>query len=82
MRACHCRFFYAVSLPLLLGGIVYMLWFMPAPDTNLAVKVNVGLAWCALGGKSACCRNLRCAMPALVRMQAAHACRSYAHASA
>lgn len=42
-----CRFFYAVSLPLLLGGILYMLWFMPAPDTPMSVKVNVGLAWCA-----------------------------------
>lgn len=39
------RFFYAVSLPLLLGGIVYMLWYMPAPDTPTSVKVNVGLAW-------------------------------------
>ncbi len=41
------RFFYAVSLPLLLGGIMYMLRFMPAPDTHWAVKLDVGLAWCA-----------------------------------
>lgn len=44
--AVQYRFFYAVSLPLLLGGIVYMLWYMPAPDTPTSVKVNVGLAWC------------------------------------
>ena len=24
-----------------------MLRFMPAPDTNWAVKLDVGLAWCA-----------------------------------
>lgn len=44
------RFFYAFSLPMLLGGILYMLRFMPAPDTHWAVKLDVGLAWCAMLG--------------------------------
>ena len=44
------RFFYAFSLPMLLGGILYMLRFMPAPDTHWAVKLDVGLAWWAMLG--------------------------------
>mmetsp|Transcript_8614 Transcript_8614/g.25881 ORF Transcript_8614/g.25881 Transcript_8614/m.25881 type:complete len:758 (+) Transcript_8614:498-2771(+) len=40
-------FFYAFSLPMLVGGILYMLRFMPAPDTHWAVKLDVGLAWFA-----------------------------------
>lgn len=31
---------------MLVGGILYMLRFMPAPDTHWAVKLDVGLAWC------------------------------------
>ena len=37
-----------MSLPLLVGGILYMLRFMPAPDTHWAVKLDVGLAWYAM----------------------------------
>jgi len=46
-RALRARFFYVVSVPLLLGFIVYMLSYMPAANTSLVVKIDVGLAWCA-----------------------------------
>ena len=43
----RARFFYVVSVPLLVGFIVYMLSYMPAANTSLVVKIDVGLAWCA-----------------------------------
>ncbi|CAL8470464.1 g10006 [Coccomyxa elongata] len=42
-------FFYAISLPLTLIGVVYTLLYMPSRGTGWLVKVNVGSAWiCAL----------------------------------
>ena len=36
-----------MSVPLLVGFIVYMLSYMPAANTSLVVKIDVGLAWYA-----------------------------------
>ncbi|KAK9804797.1 hypothetical protein WJX72_005995 [[Myrmecia] bisecta] len=40
-------FFYAVSLPLLVGAILFMLRLMPSKGTSWLVKLDVGLAWFA-----------------------------------
>ena len=39
------RFFYAVSFPLLVAGIGYMLNYMPAANVSWVVKVDVALSW-------------------------------------